>query len=280
MHRLALTLALAITLVACDESPHPGEHSGHATPASVEEAPVSAPATEPTVPGRVIQYAAAEGQASGYLIEPASATGDKRPGLLVIHEWWGLDDWTRSTAERFASQGYVVIAPDLYRGRSTSDPSEAHELMRGLPEDRALADLKAAWAQLAARDDVDASRIGVAGWCMGGGYALALAAAEPRLAAASVNYGRLIEDRTTLGGIHAPLLGIFAANDRGIPVADVRAFERTLRELEKEVEIHVYEGAGHAFMNPGNTEGHDAAAAADAWERIDTFLRSRLRPTG
>lgn len=280
MRRTLTALLAGLALVACSESAEPeptttladATHADHSTP----PAPTT---TAAPLRGSGITYAAGEGEASGYIVEPAPAAGERvRPGLIIIHEWWGLNDHIRETADRFADQGYVVLAPDLYRGRSTADPTEAHELMRGLPEDRAIGDLKAAWAQLAARSDVDATRIGVAGWCMGGGYALALAAEEPRLAAVNINYGRLIVDRSELSGIQAPVLGIFGAEDRGIPVADVQAFERTMKELGKSVEIKIYEGAGHAFMNPGNQEGYRPELSEDAWRRIDQFLRTRLRP--
>ena len=108
------------------------------------------------------------------------------PAVIVIHEWWGLDNWVREQTDRLAQQGYVALAVYLYRGKSTSDPKEAHELMRGLPEDRAMSDLKAAFNYLASRPDVEPTAIGVIGWCMGGGYSLALATQEPRLAAAVI----------------------------------------------------------------------------------------------
>ena len=157
------------------------------------------------------------GDASGYLALPAAGGEAKKPALIVIQEWWGVDDWLREQNKRFAGQGYVALAPDLYRGRLARSPEEAHELMRGLPEDRALADLKAAFAYLAARPDVDPNRIGVIGWGMGGGYALALATAEPRLKATVINYGRLVTDPNTINKINAPILGNFGGADSGIP---------------------------------------------------------------
>ena len=166
---------------------------------------------------------------------------------------------------------------DLYRGKVASDPGEAHELMRGLPEDRAMGDMKAGFDWLAARPDVDAQRIGIIGWCMGGGYALAFAVAEPRLKAAVVNYGRLVTDPQKVDAIHAALLGNFAGLDRGIQPTDVQAFAETLRKDHKDADIKVYDGAKHAFMNPNSKEGYDEAAAKDAWARIDAFLSQKLK---
>ena len=120
------------------------------------------------------------GDASGYLALPASAEA-KKPAIIVIQEWWGVDDWVREQTERFAEQGYVALAPDLYRGTHNELAGRSARARRaGLPEDRAMADLKAAVDYLATRADVDPNRIGVIGWCMGGGYALKLATAEPR----------------------------------------------------------------------------------------------------
>jgi carboxymethylenebutenolidase len=215
------------------------------------------------------------GGGRGYLVLPQGA--GKHPAIIVIQEWWGLNDWIRENAARFAGQGYVALAVDLYRGRSTADPGEAHELMRGLPEDRALSDLEAGFNFLAGRNDVDPQRIGAIGWCMGGGYSLALATNEPRLRAAVVNYGRLVTAPAKIDAIHAALLGNFAGADRGIPPADVQAFESQLKDRHKEADIKIYDGKAHAFMNPNNKEGYDAASATDAWSRIDAFFARTLK---
>ena len=195
----------------------------------------------------------------------------------MIHEWWGLDDWVREQTDRLAQQGYVAVAPDLYRGKLAKTPEEAHELMRGLPEDRALADMKAAFDYLASRPDVDPKLIGVIGWCMGGGYALQLELHEPRIAATAINYGRLVTDFDTITKISSPVLGNFGEADRGIPPEDVKAFGANLTKAGKLGDIKLYPGAGHAFMNPNNKEGYNAAAAADASQRIDSFFDRTLR---
>src|SRR5271156_3413015 len=113
------------------------------------------------------------------------------PGVIVIHEWWGLNDWVKEQTEKLAEQGYVALAVDLYRGKVATDPSDAHELMRGMPQDRAIRDLQSGFVFLATRKDVNANRIGSIGWCMGGGFSLQLAIHTPRLAACVVNYGSL-----------------------------------------------------------------------------------------
>src|SRR6204780_38421 len=137
------------------------------------------------------------------------------PGIIVVHEWWGLNDWVKEQTEKLAAQGYVALAVDLYRGKVASDPSEAHELMRGLPQDRAVRDMQAAYDYLSARKDVN-GRIASIGWCMGGGYSLQLAIHQPHLAACVVNYGALPTDPNDLQQIAAPILGNFGAQDHGI----------------------------------------------------------------
>lgn len=213
--------------------------------------------------------------ATGYLALPEGQ--GRHPALVVIHEWWGLNDWVREETRKFAEQGYVALAVDLYRGKVAADAGEAHELMRGLPEDRAVRDMKAAFEYLASRRDVDKNKIGSVGWCMGGGYSLALAVNEPRLAACVINYGRLVTDSAEIQKIHAPILGNFGALDRGITPEDVGAFEKTVKAAGKSIDVKIYDGAGHAFENPNNKDGYRAEAAADAWNRMVAFFNKTLK---
>ena len=273
---LFFTLALTLALIGC-AGEKSDEHASHSTAqtTSTTTTPAATPAAADAPAGPLVTFPSADGNASGYLAAPS--TPGKKPGLIVVQEWWGLDNWIREQTDRFAGQGYVALAPDLYRGKSTSDPAVAHELMRGMPEDRAMADLKAAFNYLASRPDVDPEHIGVVGWCMGGGYALALATAEPRLAATAINYGRLVTDHDTIAKINSIILGNFGAADRGIPPDDVKAFSQALVRAGKLGDIKIYDGAGHGFMNPNNKEGYNAEAAKDAWHRIDAFFEQNLR---
>jgi len=199
------------------------------------------------------------------------------PGIVVIHEWWGLNDWVKEQAAKLADQGYVALAVDLYRGKVATTPDEAHEIMRGVPEDRAQRDLHAAVEFLKAQSNVNKDRIGAIGWCMGGGYALDVALLEPSLRADVINYGHLATDPGSIAKIHAAVLGIFGGQDRGIPVDDVKKFEQALKQQGNKVEIVVYPDAGHAFENPNNKTGYRADDAADAWKRTVTFLASTLK---
>lgn len=197
------------------------------------------------------------------------------PAILVIHEWWGLNDWIKEQAGKLSDQGYVTLAVDLYRGKVATTPDEAHEIMRGVPEDRAKRDLHAALEFVKSQPNVKKDRIGSIGWCMGGGYSLDVALQEPTLKADVINYGHLVTDPSSVEKIQASVLGIFGAQDRGIPVEDVKKFESLMKEKGKKIEIVIYPDAGHAFENPNNKAGYRAEDVADAWKRtVDFFART------
>jgi len=137
--------------------------------------------------------------------------------------------------------------------------------------------LEAAYSYLASRPDVDASRIGSIGWCMGGGWSLKLAVDQPKLAACVVNYGMLPTDPATIAKIKAPVMGNFGADDQGIPPASVNAFESSMKADGKTEDIKIYQGAGHAFQNPDNKTGYRPEATADADKRINGFFEKYLK---
>ena len=222
----------------------------------------------------MVKFPSGKDTIEGFLAVPEQP--GRYPGVIVIHEWWGLNDWVKEQTQKIAEQGYVVLAVDLYRGKTATDPNEAHELMRGLPQDRAVRDMQAAFDYLAARKDVT-GRIGSVGWCMGGGYSLQLAIHQPRLAACVVNYGALPTDPNDIQQIGAPVLGNFGGQDHGITPADVKAFQKSLTALGRYVDIKIYDDAGHAFENPNNQTGYKPADAADAWARTIAFLKKALR---
>ncbi len=225
--------------------------------------------------GKPVSYKSGDETVQGILYTPAGK--GPFPALIVIHEWWGLNDWVKDQASKLADQGYAALAIDLYRGKVATTPDMAHEIMRGVPEDRAKRDLHAAFDFLASQPNVKKDRIGSIGWCMGGGYSLDVALQEPTLAAAVINYGHLATDTDALKKINAPILGLFGAQDRGIPPADVKKFGATLDQLGKKIDIKIYDDAGHAFENPNNKEGYREADAADAWKRTVDFLSSTLK---
>lgn len=226
----------------------------------------------PAIHHETVSIKSGDAKVDCYLARPA---GDKAgPGLILIHEWWGLNDWVKKQADRYAEQGYVALAVDLYRGEVAKDADHAHELMRGLPDERAVADLQAAFDYLAKSPATKGRKIGVIGWCMGGGFALKLAIAEPSLACTVMCYGRPVNDVNELKKIKGPLLGIWGANDRGI---EVEPFKKALKEAGVKNAHHVYPGAGHAFLNDSNAKAYNKEQSAKAWKEIDGFLESNLR---
>jgi carboxymethylenebutenolidase len=224
---------------------------------------------------RNVSYKSGDETVQGVLYAPQGK--GPFPALVIIHEWWGLNDWVKEQASKLSDEGYVTLAVDLYRGKVATTPDEAHEIMRGVPEDRAARDLHAAVEFLTSQSNVKKDRIGSIGWCMGGGYSLDVALQEPTLAAAVINYGHLATDADSLKKINASLLGIFGGQDRGIPVEDVKKFEQTLKQQGKKVEIVIYPDAGHGFENPNNKTGYRSDDAADAWKHTTTFLAATLK---
>jgi carboxymethylenebutenolidase len=225
--------------------------------------------------GKTVSYKSGDETVQGIVYTPAGS--GPFPAMIVIHEYWGLNDWVKEQSSKLADEGYVALAVDLYRGKVATTPDMAHEIMRGVPEDRAKRDLHAAFEFLASQPNVKKDRIGAIGWCMGGGYSLDVALQEPTLAADVINYGHLATDRDALKKINAPILGLFGAQDHGITPDDVRKFGETLDQLGKQIQVKIYEDAGHAFENPNNKDGYRAADAADAWKRTLDFLAATLK---
>jgi carboxymethylenebutenolidase len=204
------------------------------------------------------------------------------PGIVVIHEWWGLNDWVKEQASKLSDQGYVTLAIDLYRGKVATTPNEAHEFMGGVPPDRANRDLEAAFNFLQSQSNVKKDRIGAIGWCMGGGYSLGLALQEPRLAADVINYGvydyaSLAKDQAAIKKINAPIVGFFGAQDRGIPTDDLRKFWEQMKSQKKVAVFSIYPDAGHAFENPNNKDGYRPKDAEDAWKKTVAFFEATLK---
>jgi carboxymethylenebutenolidase len=225
--------------------------------------------------GKSVSYKSGDETVRGVLYTPTGK--GPFPALVVIHEWWGLNDWVKEQASKLAGQGYAALAIDLYRGKVATTPDMAHEIMRGVPEDRAKRDLHAAVEFLKSQPNVKKDRIGSIGWCMGGGYSLDVALQEADLAATVINYGHLATDSDALRQINAPILGLFGGQDHGITPDDVHKFEQTMKQLGKKIDVKIYDDAGHAFENPNNKDGYRAADAADAWKRTVDFLATTLQ---
>jgi carboxymethylenebutenolidase len=201
------------------------------------------------------------------------------PGVIVVHEWWGLNAQIREVARRLAKQGYVAIVPDLYHGKVAmdSDPERAHVLMRGLDDEVAVDELSLAAHWLRDQPRTRKARFGVLGFCMGGGLAEELALDHPEaLSAVVMFYGPPETSPGKLATLKAPLQGHYGIEDDGIPLAKVEALRSGLAKAGKPAEIYTYTGAGHAFMHEGR-DSYRPDAAKQAWARTLAFLQKYLK---
>lgn len=249
--------------------------AGHA-----HDAPVATPASL-LAPARPVQaeevvYAEIDGEpVRGWLARPAGG-GEGLPAIIVIHEWWGLNENIRQMTERLAGEGYVALAVDLYRGERAEAPREAMRLSQGLAQDMEPADENLRQAYRYLEQVQGAPRIASIGWCLGGRWTLRTALLFPEeLSAAVIYYGSVRAEREELARLQMPVLGIFAELDRIVPVAQVEAFREQMESLGKQADIRVYPGVDHAFANPSGGE-YDEAAAEDAWRRTVEFLGRTL----
>jgi carboxymethylenebutenolidase len=284
--RAHFALLAGFALAACDRS---GEVATEAVAPTVEataaehehDAPTPSPLTAaaPAVP--ILEQDLAYGEANGrnlvgYLAMPADAA-EPLPGILVIHEWWGLNDNIKAMTRQLAGEGYVALAVDLYGGQVTSDTAQAQTLMAALlgAPDAARGNLRQAY------DYLDryalAPRIGSLGWCLGGGFSLQTALMLPgELDAMVMYYGQVITNPERLAPLSMPILGLFAELDQSIPVRDVQAFRAALNQLGKEAEVLIYSDVDHAFANPSGGS-YDAPKAAEAWSATLAFLAEHLK---
>jgi carboxymethylenebutenolidase len=212
----------------------------------------------------------------GYLAVPESGSG---PGVVVIQEWWGLNDQIQAVCDTYAEVGFVALAPDLYRGELTAEPDEAGKLMMSLNLERAATDLGGAIDALRNHAAVTSNGVGVTGYCMGGGLALLLATLRPDDVVAVAPYYGLIPwpVQPDYSKLRAPVQGHYAQNDEYAGPDKVRELDDELRRLGKHAEFFIYPGTEHAFANHQRPEVYDAPAATDAWLRTVEFFRTNVR---
>ncbi len=210
----------------------------------------------------------------GYLAQPDD--GAPHPGVIVIQEWWGLDGHIKDIAERFAREGFVALAPDLYHGQFATEPDEARKLVMNMNRERALKDLTGAVRRLQGMGEVSPKRVGCIGFCMGGSMTLALAAATPDVAAAAPFYAGFQPGADEIARIQAEMFCAFGADDQGIPRDRVQAFEDTLKSTGRNAVVKVYDGAPHSFFND-TKESYRPDAARDAWSQSLALFRRTLR---
>ena len=281
--RFAIGL-LALLMAGCGSKsgdPADADYAARMAKAHATDQPSPSPAAQADagapIRSQTVQYATVNGRAvNGYLAYPASAEGGL-PAVLVFHEWWGLNDNIKSMANQLAAQGYVALAADLYGGNVADKPEAARSLMEQAMADRDAMGQNLRQAHAYLKDQIKATRVATIGWCFGGAVSLraGLVLAD-QVDAVVVYYGHVGSDPAELKALKAPLLGLFGGADQGIPVESVRAFESTLKQLGKTAEIHVYDGAAHAFANPSGGN-YKADAAADAWQKSLAFLAQHLK---
>ena len=286
---LALLAAAALALAACEkEAPPVDEAEKAAGRANVdamsrehaEDTVEPSPAVEveparPVVSER-LPYAEVDDElVYGHFAFPEDMV-EPLPAVIMIHEWWGLNDNIRAMADRLAGEGYIVLAVDMFGGSTATSPEQARQQMMNVVENPAAANENLRQAYEFVGQTAGAPRIGSLGWCFGGGWSLNAAMLFPEdLDAAVIYYGQVTDDVEKLLPVSAPILGLFGAADKGIPVESVRSFEAALNRLRKNHTIHIYPGADHAFANPtGNA--YDADAAEDAWQKTLEFLDLHL----
>lgn len=224
--------------------------------------------------GQTVEFSSNGGAASGYLAIPASGKG---PGVIVIQEWWGLVPHIKDVCDRFAAEGMVALAPDLYHGKSTTSPDEAGKLMMALRIDEAEKDLRGAAQFLLNHDATTGDKVGTVGFCMGGALSLYAATKNSHVGACVIFYGGHPNVKPDLANLQAPVLGLYAERDGFVTPDSVRALERQLKELGKSAEMHIYPDADHGFFNDQRPGVYDEAAAKDAWQRVLKFFSAHLK---
>ena len=224
--------------------------------------------------GTMVEFPSNGVTGSGYLALPASGAG---PGVIVLQEWWGLVDHIKDVVDRFAADGFVAFAPDMYHGERTTSPDDAGKLMMALDIGRVERDLQGAVQFLLGRPEVTTSHVGTVGFCMGGQLSLYAACENPAVGACVVFYGIHPNVKPNLSTLQAPVMGFFAEKDEFVPPAAARQLESDLQAAGKTADIVVFDGVDHAFFNDTRREAYDAACATECWSRMLTFYRTHVQ---
>lgn len=262
----------ARTTASADQTAAPPADVEGVPRGGVDSLPPALLGTAPEPRGETVRYFEDDSAAAGYLVVPA---GDgPHPGVILIHEWDGLNDRIRQFADALADEGYVALAADLYSGRTGSRPEENRALVtevRGRPE-YVIANLDAAQRFLRARADA-AGRVATMGWCFGGGVALSYALGGERHEGTAMFYGSLVTDPDSLAAIDHEIYGTFAEQDQGIPPEQVARFVEALRQAGVPNDVHVYDDVGHGFwLYVDQDAATRSAPALDAWGRLTSYL--------
>ena len=226
--------------------------------------------------GERIEFAANGGTAEGYLAEPDG----EGPGVVVMQEWWGVDDHIKGVCDRFAEEGFVALAPDLYHGETTDQPDEAQQKMMALNMDEAEKEMRGAVDFVAAHEKSN-GEVGAVGFCLGGGLCVWAASVNPKVNAVSTFYYVMPHGKPDFSKVDAPVLGHFGTSDDFIPEDDAKALEEELRSAGVDAVFEYYEGAGHAFFADHDRLGtYDEEKSKSAWEKTVGFFRKHLSKDG
>ena len=222
--------------------------------------------------GTMVQFPTNGVTTSAYLSAPQTGKG---PGVLVIQEWWGLVGHIRNVCDRLAAEGFTALAPDMYHGKTASEPDEAGKLFMALNIAQAEKDLRGATRFLAGHSST--TKLGAVGFCMGGQLALFAATLNPSIGACVNFYGVHPNVKPDYAKLAGPMLGLFAEKDGFVTPQVAKDLDAAIKKAGKQSEIHIYPGVNHAFFNDERPDAYDKAAAADAWRRTLTFLRQHLK---
>jgi carboxymethylenebutenolidase len=221
-----------------------------------------------------VEFEANGGTASGYLAVPESGKG---PGVVVLQEWWGVDGNVKGLVDRFAADGFVALAPDLYHGDTTEQPDEAQQKMMALSMDEAEKEMRGAVDYLAGHEAFDGSGVGAVGFCLGGGLAVWAATANPKVDAVVTYYYVMPHGKPDFSKVDAPVLGHFGTADDFVSVDDAKGLEQELNEAGADAKFEFYDGAGHAFANDHDRLGtYHEEHARSAWQKTTDFLKRHL----
>jgi len=221
-----------------------------------------------------VEFQANGGTAPGYLAVPEPGSG---PGVIVLQEWWGLEDHIKGYCDRFAAEGFLALAPDLFRGETTEQPDEAQQKMMAMSMEQAEKDMRGAVDYLAGYEGFEGAGVGSVGFCLGGGLSVWAATINPKVDAVVTYYYVMPHGKPDFSKLDAPVLGHFGTADDFISVEDSRALEQELRDAGADVDFEFYEGAGHAFANDHNRLGtYDEGHSNEAWRKTVDFLKRHL----
>jgi carboxymethylenebutenolidase len=224
--------------------------------------------------GQMVNFNANGGTTPGYLAIPKSGKG---PGVIVIQEWWGLVPHIKGVCDRFAAEGFLALAPDLFHGQSTTSPDEAGRLMMALRIDQAEKDLQGAVKYLLGNKAISGRKVGCVGFCMGGQLALFAASKNASIGACVDYYGIHPNVHPDIQNLRAPVLGFFGEQDSFVTPDAARKLEEQLKKLGKKVEFHIYPNVGHAFFNDSRKDVYNQDLAKKSWQRMLEFFSQNLK---